>query len=238
MKTTDRVNKGFDGVGKKVQKYDMYIDKWSRTHGINPNLVRAIISVESGGDPNAESSAGAVGLMQPLSTSSGKTKVGNFEKQIKNAPEELRNKPPTDPEANIYVGTKMLAFNMNKVKKDFGEINLKRAEEGKSMYMLTPSIIADYAMIYYHRGAFGKADLKAEKGGLPHILRNIENTGDFHPASWEVRPRSGSSYIYKSRLYQRKYSNLQRERARAAVAAGNRLRESIHKAILKVLKEG
>ncbi|MBU2550148.1 MAG: transglycosylase SLT domain-containing protein, partial [Proteobacteria bacterium] len=46
------------------QRYDRFIHDISRDHGISPALVKAVIKAESGFDPNAVSSVGAVGLMQ------------------------------------------------------------------------------------------------------------------------------------------------------------------------------
>ncbi len=48
------VRAGLDGI----------IDRESRRHGVRPELVRAIIQVESAGDQQALSSEGAMGLMQ------------------------------------------------------------------------------------------------------------------------------------------------------------------------------
>jgi soluble lytic murein transglycosylase-like protein len=40
------------------------IDKWSAQYGVDPNLMKAQAYAESGGDQNAESGAGAVGVFQ------------------------------------------------------------------------------------------------------------------------------------------------------------------------------
>ncbi len=48
----------------RVQKYQSMIDSIAKENEIPPELVAAVIQAESGGDPNAKSSAGAVGLMQ------------------------------------------------------------------------------------------------------------------------------------------------------------------------------
>lgn len=47
-----------------VAQLDHLIRGASSAHGLSPALVRAVIEVESGGDPSAISSAGAMGLMQ------------------------------------------------------------------------------------------------------------------------------------------------------------------------------
>ncbi|HKW45346.1 MAG TPA: lytic transglycosylase domain-containing protein [Candidatus Eremiobacteraceae bacterium] len=45
-------------------QFDRLVQGASSAHQLAPALVRAVISVESGGDPSAISSAGAMGLMQ------------------------------------------------------------------------------------------------------------------------------------------------------------------------------
>ena len=42
------------------------IDRWAHEYGVDPLLVEGVVLAESGGDPGAVSSAGAVGLMQLL----------------------------------------------------------------------------------------------------------------------------------------------------------------------------
>ena len=43
---------------------DRLVSIASSAHGLSPALIRAVITVESGGDPSAISGAGAMGLMQ------------------------------------------------------------------------------------------------------------------------------------------------------------------------------
>lgn len=46
--------------------YQQYISKASSDYGVNPNLIRTVIWLESNGNPTAVSSAGAKGIMQLL----------------------------------------------------------------------------------------------------------------------------------------------------------------------------
>ena len=64
------------------------IERYSRQQGIDPDLIRAMIQVESGFEPSAVSSAGAQGLMQIM--------PGTQEK--------LGLEDPFDPEANLKAG--------------------------------------------------------------------------------------------------------------------------------------
>lgn len=49
-----------------VQYWAAQIEAWSAAHGIDPNLAATIMQVESCGDPNAVSRAGAQGLFQVM----------------------------------------------------------------------------------------------------------------------------------------------------------------------------
>ncbi|MGL5764491.1 MAG: lytic transglycosylase domain-containing protein [Sarcina sp.] len=57
---------GFFYARKEIlpYKYSNYINEYSKEYNVNPNLIRAIIKVESNYNPNAVSNMGANGLMQ------------------------------------------------------------------------------------------------------------------------------------------------------------------------------
>ncbi|MBM4289982.1 MAG: lytic transglycosylase domain-containing protein [Deltaproteobacteria bacterium] len=81
-----------------VGRWDSLIQESSRRHGVDPNLVRAVMMVESGGNPRAESKKGAIGLMQLMpETAKG-----------------LGVKDPWDPAQNIEGGAKYLRENLGK----------------------------------------------------------------------------------------------------------------------------
>ena len=51
-------------VGGNVAKYDHLIKEAAAQHNIDPDIIRAMMKQESGGNPNATSHKGAGGLMQ------------------------------------------------------------------------------------------------------------------------------------------------------------------------------
>lgn len=83
------------------------VQRYGRTHGIDPCLVQAVLEVESDYRPNAVSSKGAQGLMQIMPETQN----------------DLGLQRPFDPEANIAAGVRYL----NQLLERFPEVELALA---------------------------------------------------------------------------------------------------------------
>jgi len=76
----------------RLGKFDSHIERYSLMNGVDANLVRALIYVESAGNPGAVSSKGAQGLMQLMPGTAEDLGVSN----------------PLDPVQNIFGGTRYI----------------------------------------------------------------------------------------------------------------------------------
>ena len=77
---------------QRIEEFHDLVDGYSEIHELDPDLVRAVIYVESGGNPRAVSPKGASGLMQLMPQSFV----------------ELGDEERFDPETNISSGTRYL----------------------------------------------------------------------------------------------------------------------------------
>lgn len=83
-----------EAVLARATRYDSIIEKAASSAALEPNLLRAVIVVESGFNSRAVSKRGAVGLMQLMPATASRFGVSN----------------PFDPKQNVHGGARYLRF--------------------------------------------------------------------------------------------------------------------------------
>lgn len=98
------------GLGRVLHPtdYDEYVYEYSETYNVDPNLVFAVIKTESNFDPNAESHAGALGLMQIM------PETFEWLQTYKNGEASMGSEYLYEPQVNIEYGCIFLEFLLDK----------------------------------------------------------------------------------------------------------------------------
>lgn len=86
----------------RATRYDSIIEKAAVSAAVEPNLLRAVIVVESGFNSRARSKRGAMGLMQLMPATANRFGVSN----------------PFDPKENIHAGARYLKFLIDRFGQD------------------------------------------------------------------------------------------------------------------------
>ncbi|MEC4684725.1 MAG: lytic transglycosylase domain-containing protein [Nitrospirota bacterium] len=105
-----------------LESYKVLAEKTAKRYALDPELVKAVIEIESGWNPRAVSSRGAIGLMQLMPDTAMDMGVRN----------------PYDPEQNIEGGVKYLKRLVDR----FGDVKLALAA-----YNAGPSVVKRYGSI-------------------------------------------------------------------------------------------
>lgn len=90
-------------IPDSVRRWQSIIREMGKKYNVDPNLIAIVITLESGGDPRAESGSGAKGLMQVTDLT-----AGDIAKKFLKEPRQEYDL--MDPRTNIEFGTAYLAY--------------------------------------------------------------------------------------------------------------------------------
>ena len=151
-----------------------YIRNISNKHNVDPDLVKAIIKVESDSNPNAVSRAGAQGLMQLMPKTCEMMEVNN----------------PFDPLENIQGGVGYFNYLYDKFNKNL-ELTLAAYNAGETVvmeykgippYPETRNYVRKVLRLYkgYKEKGYQKDDYKKVEPKKIKIYRYVDNEGVIH----------------------------------------------------------
>ncbi len=142
-------------------KYQEYVEKWATEYSIDKYLVYAVIKVESNFDPNAESNAGAKGLMQLMDkTAQECSDKGEMNYSI---PDDMNNA-----EKNIRMGCFYLSTLMNRYKDSKLAVTAYNGGTGNVDEWLSNDELAD------GKGGLGKIPYKETENYVKKVFRTYD----------------------------------------------------------------
>lgn len=163
-------------VSKRAVEYDGLIESHSRDHGVDANLVRAVIQAESAYNPRAVSVKGAMGLMQLMPATAKQYDVVD----------------PFDPAENIRAGVAYLKSLLVK----YGE----KLELALAAYNAGPGAVARYGDVppyretrNYVKKITGAVD--AKPAPKVRIYRTIEYVDGRPIPRYSTKPTPGSQLV-------------------------------------------
>lgn len=141
-----------------VKHWESKIVEWANTHGLDPNMVATIMQIESCGDPQAVSSAGAQGLFQvmPFHFAAGEIM--------------------TDPDTNAYRGMKFLAELMVMFNGDTG-LSMAGYNGGPGNAKKSPEFWPSETQRYHKWGTGIYSDAQAGVTVSPNLQRWLDAGG-------------------------------------------------------------
>ncbi|MGH9430289.1 MAG: lytic transglycosylase domain-containing protein [Terriglobia bacterium] len=160
---------------ERPQRFRQVIRQEAGRADVDPELVRAIIKVESGGNPEAISPKGAQGLMQLIPATARRFGVDN----------------PFDPSQNIHGGVTYLRYLLDLFKGnlpltlaayDAGEHRVIR-NGGIPSIPETQNYVRKVTALYHARGASNSAAQTARQAQPPAIYRFVDSSGVVHFAT-------------------------------------------------------
>src|SRR5579863_7692963 len=155
----------FSGVVSSPLDIDAAIEQAAARHNVDPNLVRAVVKVESNFNPNAVSRKGAMGLMQLMPSTARQLNVKN----------------PFDPEQNVDAGVRHLKQLLESyggdIKLTLAAYNAGAGAVARSScmprYAETQNYVRRITNLYYGGGAVSHAEASQDPVRIQRDARGV-----------------------------------------------------------------